>query len=99
MLKIYNGKTSGIIGKDDVKYSDVLSISEPIKMRPRLSGGIHASIHPSMLIFKTFKRSYPIRGVGEKNQTSVIEQLQNAGWTLRSGSHGSRMSLLLKLSF
>lgn len=58
-----NGRTLGFIGDNDVKYADVVSGGEPITMVVRLTGGVNASIQPTMLIFKNQARSYPIRGV------------------------------------
>lgn len=58
-----NGKTLGFIGDDQMKYADVVSAGEPIKMMVRISGGRGASIKPPMIIFKNNNRSYPVRGV------------------------------------
>lgn len=74
-----NGKTLGFIGDNHVKYADVVSGGEPMTMMVRISGGVHATIHPPMIIFKNDKCSYPIKGVPD-TVPGVCYRTSKKGW-------------------
>ncbi|DAZ97931.1 TPA: LOW QUALITY PROTEIN: hypothetical protein N0F65_007272 [Lagenidium giganteum] len=56
-------KTLGFVGEASIKYADVISEGEGMKMVVRIFGGSQARVLPPMMIFQNANESYPIRGV------------------------------------
>jgi len=74
-----NGKTLGLCGTTQVKYTDVVSGGENFTMMLRLSGGSRARFQLPFIIFKNGSRSYPIRCV-QDNVPGVCYRSQPKGW-------------------
>ncbi|KAG6943440.1 hypothetical protein JG687_00018465 [Phytophthora cactorum] len=79
MIDFDNGKTLGFVGEKKVKYDDVVSGGEGMKMVVRIYGGPSRYIHPPMMIFTNANRSYPIRGV-EDNVRGACYRTVRKGW-------------------
>lgn len=58
-----DGRTLGLPNDQDVRYADVTSDTEGMKMLVRISGGINARIEPPFMIFKNKTRNYRMRNV------------------------------------
>jgi hypothetical protein len=65
VVNVYNGRTLGIRGDNDVKYSEVVSGGESMTMMVRITGGVSSHIAAPMMIFTNKNRSYPIQGISD----------------------------------
>ena len=79
VVNMYNGKTLGIAGHQEVRYADVTSAGEGMTMLVRLSGGKNAMIQPPLMVFKNQNRNYPIRNVPD-NIPRVAYRTGPKGW-------------------
>lgn len=59
------GTTLGFAAHNEVKYADVVSAGDSIKMLFHLSGGGDARIEPAFMKFPNRDRSYPIKGTSD----------------------------------
>lgn len=73
------GKTLEFMGDNEVKYADVVSGGDQMKVVVGITGGRRTAIEPTFLIFKTQNRSYPIRGVLD-NKPGVSYRSSRKGW-------------------
>ena len=79
VINMDNHRTLGICGEAEVKYSDVVSGAEGMKMIVRISGRRDARIEAPMRVFQNKKRSYPIQRVPD-DVTGVSYRSGPKGW-------------------
>lgn len=65
IINLDNGKTFGLFGAQEGKYTDIMSGVQGITMLVRPAGGLNSKIMSAFLIFQNANRSYSIRRISD----------------------------------